>query len=130
MLALVGTLLALGLPRAARWLDRVAVEAAARETTMAIALARQRAIAWGTRTQVTIRPDTIAIDTLGPAGWGRWASPPGAEARGVALQVSNPRIVFVPLGIAWGFSNTRIVLRRGLHSETITVSRVGRVKRW
>ena len=72
----------------------------------------------------------ITIDTLGSPGWGRWTWSPGASARGVALTVSNPRIEFASIGIAWGFSNTKIVLSRGFHNETITVSRVGRVKRW
>jgi Tfp pilus assembly protein FimT len=130
VMAVAVVLLGVGLPRLGGWLDRAAVAAAARETTLAIAVARHRAIAWGGRTRVTIRPDTIVTDTLGPIGWGRWAQVPGAQARGVSLSITNPLVEFVPLGMAWGFSNTRIVLRRGLQSETITVSRVGRVKRW
>jgi len=48
----------------------------------------------------------------------------------VALEVSNPVVVFDPIGLAWGLSNTKVVLRRGVRSETITLSRLGRVKRW
>jgi hypothetical protein len=44
--------------------------------------------------------------------------------------VSNPLVVFGPTGMGWGVSNTRITLQRGSQVETITVSRVGRVKRW
>jgi hypothetical protein len=48
----------------------------------------------------------------------------------VALEVSNPVVVFEPIGLAWGLSNTTVVLRRGTHVATITISRLGRVKRW
>jgi Tfp pilus assembly protein FimT len=130
VLAVAGTLLAIGAPRAARWLDRAAVESAARRVTMAIAVARHRAVAWGTRTRLLIRPDVLTLDTLGADGWGQWATMPGALADGVTLEVTNPTITFAPNGVAWGFSNTRIVLRRGVQNATITVSRVGRVKRW
>ena len=130
VLTIVGTLLGVGLPRLGAWLDWAAVDAAAGEATMAIAVARHKAIAGGTRTQLVIRADVLTIDTLGPPGWSRWRDYPGPAARGVALAVSNARIAFAPNGIAWGASNTRIVLRRGSRSETITVSRVGRVKRW
>jgi hypothetical protein len=47
----------------------------------------------------------------------------------VTLAVSNPAVVFDPIGLAWGISNTTIELRRGGKVATITVSRVGRVKR-
>jgi prepilin-type N-terminal cleavage/methylation domain-containing protein len=130
VLTIIGTLLGIALPRLGAWLDWSAVNGAAGEATMAIAVARQKAIAWSIRTQLVISADALTIDTLGPSGWSRWRDFPGPAARDVALDVSNPRIVFGPNGIGWGASNTRIVLRRGSRSETITVSRVGRVKRW
>jgi hypothetical protein len=48
----------------------------------------------------------------------------------VQLDVSNPVVVFDATGMGWGGSNTTAVLRRGSQVETITISRVGRVKRW
>jgi hypothetical protein len=47
----------------------------------------------------------------------------------VSLQVSNPVVAFSPIGVGWGASNTTITLRRGSQVETITTSRVGRVRR-
>jgi Tfp pilus assembly protein FimT len=129
VIVLVSVLLALARPRLAGWLDRVAVEHAARETRLALSQARQVAIAWGVRTRVVIRADGVWIDTLG-AAWGTWRGLPGPADRGVALSVTNPEVRYRPNGIAWGLANTRIVLRRGGHSATITVSRVGRVKQW
>ena len=55
---------------------------------------------------------------------------PGPAARHVALEVSNPEVVFDPIGLAWGVSNTKVVFRRGTDVEMLTVSSVGRVKRW
>jgi prepilin-type N-terminal cleavage/methylation domain-containing protein len=128
-MTLICTLLALSLPRAQSWLDRAAVNRAAGDITMAIAIARHQAIAWGADTRLVVDAAILATDTLG-AGWGTWREVPGPAAHGVTLAISNRRITFAPNGIAQGFSNTRIVLSRGSHSETITVSRVGRVKRW
>ena len=44
--------------------------------------------------------------------------------------MSNPEVVFGPTGLTWGVSNTKVVLRRGTQVEVLTVSSVGRVKRW
>lgn len=130
VLAVVGLVLGLAVPRAGRWLDRVAVDRAAREATMAMALARHRAIAWGQRTRLTILPGGLLLDTLGRDAWGSWTRLPGPSSHGVTLEISNPVLSFAPTGMAWGFSNTKLLLRRRLQSATITVSRVGRVKRW
>jgi Tfp pilus assembly protein FimT len=119
-------------PKARNTIDGLAVRRAASEITTAIAVTRHRAIAYGTRARITIRADSLLTDTLGAAwnGWGRWRSTTGPNARGVRLTISNPVIVFQGSGLAWGFSNTRVVLERGAHSEMITTSRLGRVKRW
>jgi hypothetical protein len=69
------------------------------------------------------------VDREGPLGWEPYARWPGPAAAGVALRVTNPEIVFGPLGLGWGLANTRVELRRGSQIETITTSRLGRVKR-
>src|SRR5919106_897023 len=104
VILIVGFLLLVGLPRLAGVLDRIAVNRAAGELTTTLAVARNFAISYGMRTRVTIRR--------------------------VSLAVSNPVIQYHGNGIGWGLSNTRVVLKRGSHSETITTSRLGRVKRW
>ncbi|HXF95289.1 MAG TPA: prepilin-type N-terminal cleavage/methylation domain-containing protein [Gemmatimonadales bacterium] len=129
-LTLMGLVTLFGLPRVRGLLDRIAVEQAAGEVTMTISLARHLAIAWSTRARLTIGEDSLMVDTLGAEGWARWRSLPGPAAQGVRLTVSNPVVVFSSNGLAWGLSNTRVILRRGSHTETITMSRVGRVKRW
>jgi prepilin-type N-terminal cleavage/methylation domain-containing protein len=129
-LTMVALLLVVGLPRLSGVLDWVAADRAAREVTTALAVARAAAVMRGTRTRVTIAADTLRIDRWEGADWRPYQRWPGPISEGVTLEVSNPEVVFGPTGMGWGASNTRVVLRRGSHTETITTSRLGRVKRW
>ena len=79
---------------------------------------------------MVIAADTVRLDRWEPPQWVRVRCWPGPAARRVALEVSNPEVVFDPIGLAWGVSNTRVVFRRGTDVEMLTVSSVGRVKRW
>ncbi len=123
-------LTALWLPRAARLMDWLATEHAARDVTTALAVGRHGAVLQATRARVTFNNDTLRVDRFESQGWVPWWRTPGPASHGVDMEVSNPVVVFGPTGIGWGASNTKIVLRRGSQAETITMSRVGRVKRW
>jgi len=129
-LAITAVLLGLGLPRLTGILDWIAADRAARDVTTAIAVARATAVAQDERIRVTIAMDSLRVERWVDGVWRPRQAWPGPAAYDVALEVSNPEIVFVPLGMAWGVSNTKVVLRRGSQVETITVSRLGRVKRW
>jgi prepilin-type N-terminal cleavage/methylation domain-containing protein len=129
VLAIVAMLTTFAVSRLIPLVDWIAADGAARDVTSALAVARTAAVLRGTRARLRIAADSLRIDREGPAGWepyARWAGPASA---GVTLTVSNPEVVFSPLGIAWGLSNTRIVLSRGSQIETITTSRLGRVRR-
>lgn len=130
VLAVVALVSAVGLPRLSAMLDHAATDAAARDVTTLLAVARAAAVSQGQRARLSIAPDTLRLDLLDPAGWRPFLRWPGPLDRGVALQVSNPEVQFGPTGVGWGPSNTTVTLRRGSHIETITTSRVGRVKRW
>jgi len=127
---IAAVLLALGFPRAARLLDWIETELAARDVISALAIGRNGAVLQSTRARLTIATDTLRIDRLGAQGWEPWWRTPGPASHGVALETSNPVVIFGPTGMGWGASNTTVVLRRGSQAETITMSRVGRVKRW
>ena len=129
-LALAALLLAAGLPRLASVFDWLAADRAARDVTTALAVARAAAVMRGTRARVTIAADTLRLDRWDGDDWRPYQRWPGPITQGVTLEVSNPEVVFGPIGLGWGASNTRVVLRRGSHTETITTSRLGRVKRW
>jgi prepilin-type N-terminal cleavage/methylation domain-containing protein len=123
-------LMAFGLPRAARVMDWLATEHAVRDVTTALAVGRHGAVLEATRARVTFADDTLRIDRFESQGWVPWWRTPGPASRGVTMEVSNPVVIFGPTGMGWGISNTKIVLRRGSQAETITLSRVGRVKLW
>jgi prepilin-type N-terminal cleavage/methylation domain-containing protein len=130
VLLVIGLLLGIGLPRLRPALDRIAADRAAVEITTALAVGRAAAVSWGTQARVRIVADTLRIDRLEGDEWvPRWRRPGPADL-GVELEVSNDEVVFGPTGLGWGASNTKIVLRRGSQVETITTSRLGRVKRW
>src|SRR6266513_2524256 len=97
---------------------------------ISIAAGRNGAVLQATRARVIIAADTLRIDRFGPSGWEPWWRRPGPASLGVVLEVSNPLVVFGPTGMGWGASNTTVVLRRGSQVETVTISRLGRVKRW
>lgn len=133
VLSIIVVLSAVGLPRLQPFLDRIATERAALEITTALAMAREGAIARSTRARLIIDADTLKIDRLKigtSLEWEPWWRALGPRDHGVALAVSNPDVVFGPTGLGYAAANTKVVLRRGSHVETITVSRLGRVKRW
>jgi len=130
VLAVVALLTTFVVSRLVPLVDWIAADGAARDMTTALAVTRTAAVLRGVRARLRIAADSLRIDREGATGWepyARWAGPASA---GVSLTVSNPEVVFSPLGIAWGLGNTRIVLRRGSQVETITTSRLGRVRRF
>lgn len=128
VLALVAVCVAVLVPRLGPAFDRIATASAAQDLTTAIAVAREAAVMQGTRSRLHITAESLWIDREQPQGWSLVARWPGPAASGVTLSVSNPELVFGPLGVGWGPSNTRVVLQRGSHTETITMSRLGRVR--
>ncbi|HVH67251.1 MAG TPA: GspH/FimT family pseudopilin [Gemmatimonadales bacterium] len=130
VLAVLAVVMAITLPRLGGLLDWIAVDTAARNVTGSIAVARNAAVMRGTQGRVLIASDSLRIDRWLGDTWGPLLRWPGPAEQGVRLDVSNPAVVFDAVGLGWGISNTKIELRRGDRVATITVSRVGRVKRW
>jgi prepilin-type N-terminal cleavage/methylation domain-containing protein len=130
VITLAAILFAFWVPRAANLMDWIETERALRDVTTALAVGRNGAVLQSTRARITFAPDTLRIDRFGAQGWEPWWRTPGPSSRGVTLVTSNPVVIFGPTGMGWGASNTTITLRRGSQAETITLSRVGRVKHW
>jgi prepilin-type N-terminal cleavage/methylation domain-containing protein len=130
VLAILGVITALVLPRWKELLDWVAVDRAAVEVSTALAVTRSAAVLGSTRARLLIADDSLRIDRWEAGAWQPYTRWVGPAERGVTLEVSNANVVFIPTGLAWGLSNTRVTLRRGVQSAIVTVSRVGRVKRW
>lgn len=130
VVTIVGIAALLTVPRVSGFLDWVAADGAAHDVTMALAVARQEAVGAGVTARLRITPESLAVDVRDTGGWVPWRRFPGPATRGVTLGVSNPEVVFSPLGAGWGASNTTVTLTRGSREERVTTSRVGRVKRW
>jgi Tfp pilus assembly protein FimT len=126
VLVIVSLMLVLGLPRLRGILDRVAVRGAATDAMAAFATARHLAIRRGTRVAVTIDEAraTIRVVTRGDTTLRALG-----EIHGVRLEATRDSMAYTPVGLGYGGSNLRLVLRRGRAAESVYVSRLGRVRR-
>ena len=129
VLALVGVLTAVGGARVPQWLDRIAVKRAAGDLAAFYQVARFRAVLRSRRVRIELRPDVLRAVYDGVSD-SQLVSIPGPRRYGVQMAVSRPMIGIHPNGVGYGASNTKVVLRRGLAAESLTTSRVGRIKRW
>jgi prepilin-type N-terminal cleavage/methylation domain-containing protein len=127
VLVVTGLLLAIAIPGTTTLLHGSAVRGAALEIETLLSAARQAARARGTMAtfeidtanrQVTIRVggDTIRTRRIG-------------VVYNVAVHTSRNAVTYGSNGLGYGVSNTTIVLTRGAAAETVTVSRLGRVRR-
>jgi prepilin-type N-terminal cleavage/methylation domain-containing protein len=129
VLAVMAVITAMVGPRLVPLFDWIVTDGAARDVSTALAVTRTVAVLRGTRARLRIASDSLRIDREGVVGWEPYARWAGPASVGVTLTVTNPEVVFGPIGIAWGLSNTRVTLRRGSQIETVTTSRLGRVRR-
>src|SRR5438093_13253488 len=129
VLAILAMVTAVTLPRLAGFRDWIAVDTAAQEVITAIAGARSAAVMQSTRSRAVIAADSLRIDRWGEDSWGALHRWPGPQRRGVALEVSNPVVIFDPMGLAWGLSNITVVLWRGMGAVIIIGVRLGGVER-
>ena len=127
VLSIAGLLLGICVVPVRRQFDGTQVRNATGALMGALAFARSAAIARSELVEVTIDApnarltivagsDTLSRESLG----GRF---------GVTLEASASRIRYAPTGHGWGLSNARIIARRGGSADTLTVSRLGRVRR-
>lgn len=128
-MAIIGLVSALALPRLSGWSDRLATERAAREVASFYASARFAAIQRGTRVRMQFSTDSLVAVYEGVRD-STFLSWPGPVHLGVALRASRAVIRIYPNGIGLGAANTKIVVSRGAAAESLTTSRLGRIKRW
>jgi prepilin-type N-terminal cleavage/methylation domain-containing protein len=128
-LAIVGAMSALAVPRIAPWWDRMAVDRAAIELVSFYHAARFGAIQRGARVRVTFRQDSLlaTFESVQDSTFIRRAGP---ARHGVKLRVTRGEVRFYANGTAAGAGNTKLVLSRGAAVDSITTSRLGRLKRW
>jgi prepilin-type N-terminal cleavage/methylation domain-containing protein len=123
LLVAVALAIVLPSPRAAR--DRVAVGSAARELALLLAQARETAVARGA---AAVHLDTAAARARLSAPGAPPVDAPLGALYGVRLAATRDSLAFDARGLGRGAANLRVVLSRGDARDTITVSRLGRVR--
>lgn len=106
--------------------DGAAVRAAGGDLRSTLGSARVLAVRRGTRTAVRLDSASgrVAVHA-GPDTLLRLAL---AMRYGVRLAASRESTAFTPLGLGYGAANLRAVLARGRARDTITLSRLGRIR--
>jgi prepilin-type N-terminal cleavage/methylation domain-containing protein len=127
VLTIMSLLVALALPRVAALRDRSAVRAAAGEIGASFAAARSAAIA--RRATAAVMLDTARGVVEVRSGGRRLAVRPVRALYGVALASTRDSAVYDARGLGYGVTNLTVVVRRGAMVDTLTMSRLGRV-RW
>lgn len=127
VVVLLGLLLGLAVPRLAAVRDAASVRAALTDLGSCFSFARQSAIA--RRAPVAVVFDTaagsVALRTAGGA-----ISHCALRAKyGIVLGANRDSAVYDARGLGHGVSNITVTIRRGAMIDTLTMSRLGRV-RW
>ncbi len=129
VIIILGIVAGLAAPRAAKWRDRMAVNRAADEMALFYQRVRFGAVLKSATVRIEFGSDRLTAESENPSV-DLTLSVPGPARRRVDLEVSRPIIRLHPNGLGLGPANTKLVLRRGEAAESLTVSRLGRLKRW
>ena len=129
VLAVVATLLSLAAPRFVRVRDAIATDRAARELALFYSQARYGAILRGTRVRIEFGADSLRA-VYESVNDSVFILRPGPLRHGVSLAASRSVIWIYPNGFGVGAANTKLVVQRGTAAESLTTSRLGRMKRW
>lgn len=124
---IIGLVAALGLAGSRRLLDGMRVSAATGEAHTLFGVARQLAIL-GTR-MVTLEIDTAGRRLVVRAGTETLRVRELGQLHGVTLAATRLSTTYGANGVGYGASNLTLVVRRGRWADTLTVSRLGRVRR-
>lgn len=130
VMTIIGILLGIALPRFAGWMDRLAVSRAAIELASFYNRARFGAIFRSTRVRLEFTADSLVAAYERARGDSTFIQWPGPAHHHVSLKVSRSVIRIHPTGIGYGAANTKLVVQRGMVAESLTTSRLGRIKRW
>jgi prepilin-type N-terminal cleavage/methylation domain-containing protein len=128
-LVLVAAMSAMALPRLVGWLDWVAVDRATGEVASFYQTARYAAIYRDERVRLELGADSLRAVFEGVTD-SVFLRRPGPARHAVRLTASRALIRIQPNGLGYGAANTKLVLRRGTVAESLTTSRLGRLKRW
>lgn len=125
-LAVLGVLSSIAVPRAATLVDRISVRGATQDVVFAIAAARAAATRRGAYASFVADPRTGRLRVV--SGGETLLERDVLRSRGVRLEASRESVTFAPGGLGWGAANTTVIVSRGNRSDTIVMSRLGRVR--
>jgi prepilin-type N-terminal cleavage/methylation domain-containing protein len=123
------TIVGLAFPRISGTFDQIATDRALSEVLSFYHDARLAAIWRSTAVEIEFGEDTLRATFKGVTD-SLFVAVPGPRVHGVQMAVSRQTIRIYPTGIGWGAANTKLVFTRGVAAESLTTSRLGRVKRW
>lgn len=126
VLAVAAILLGIAVPRLARAMDQVNLEAATSNLVAAHQRARMMAIVRGQ--VLTLSIDSVVLSIAPQSGAVPLWSAAGPASAGVRLGGPTRRFTFSPEGITLGLSNASLQLARGSSTRTVVISRLGRVR--
>lgn len=127
VLTMIGVMAGFAVPRFGAFRDAVSARAAATSTVALLAVARHAAIRRAITTAISF--DTVAAVVTIFSGTDTVERRPLGSVHGVRMTVTRDSIAYAANGIGYGAANTRVILSRGAAAETVTVSRLGRVRR-
>ena len=127
LLAVLGVCAAVGVAGGARVLDAATVHGASREVAELFAMARDRAMATGARTAVHL--DQVNHRVVVHTGSDTLAKLDLHHTRATRLNATRDSMAYLPSGLGYGAANLRVIVSRGSSHDTITISRLGRVRR-
>lgn len=124
---LLGLIAGVVMPRVGAVLDGVRLEQASHEVAGALTLARAAAIRRLAFASVVIDEarGEVRVESAGDTLMRRALK---ADHR-VTLRATRDTITYSPSGLGYGVSNSTIIVSIGQRAETVTVSRLGRMRR-
>lgn len=127
VVTIIGVITGVAIPRTRYLLDSVAVRGAAGDAAAMLELARHTAMMRGDRISVDI--DSAPARLTMRAGNDTLRRRDEKAIHGVRFATTRTPAVYSQLGMGLGVSNLTLVVTRGAAAETVTVSRLGRVRR-
>jgi prepilin-type N-terminal cleavage/methylation domain-containing protein len=123
---LIALLAGVAVPRTRYVLDGLRLRQAAHEVAGAVTLARAAAIRRGAFAQLVVGESTgtVRVESDGDTLWRRELT----RNHGVAVRASRDTVLYAPTGLGFGIANSTIVVSIGERAETVTVSRLGRMR--
>ncbi len=126
-ICIIGILYTIAAPRFTDFRDNLDVSAAANDAESLFAVARRVALTRSTRTSIDIDANRgiLSVRVSGDTIQSRNV----AELHGVTVWTSRNTVTYSPIGVGVGVSNLSLIFSKGVTADTLTVSRLGRVKR-